>query len=66
LSRDSPRATLGELLHHDEGVVVPPDCFDPEDERLGVEKDRQRDDHRHDRAEGKNLSNSAAGRAVFR
>ena len=43
---DSSRATQCELLHDDEGVVVPPDGLDSEDHRLRVEDDRQRDGQR--------------------
>ena len=59
LSCDSTRATLCELLHDDEGVVVPPDGLDSEDDRLRMEEDRQRDDHSDDRAESKNVSKPA-------
>ena len=55
LSCDATRATQCELLHHDEGVVVPPDRLDSENQRLRVEEDRQRDDHSDDRAEGENF-----------
>ena len=62
LSCDSARATLCELLHDDEGVVVPPDGLDAEDHRLRVEEDRQRDDHRGDRAESQRRFQARDGR----
>ena len=64
LSCDATRATQCELLHHDEGVIVPPDRLDPENQRLRVEEDRQRDDPGDHRADGENYSDSPACRGL--